>query len=232
MKRHGHDPGRAAELRCEDPGPACRPICQPYRRGPAAACRRDGRPRCPSSAMIDSRGFRVGGAAPTSRSCSPRLRRRSAVRTGVRGARPDPSPPRQNPGPLPAHGPGQWWDPEGGERIAGCWAEARKVPRVAGEPVRIRHRKAAPLAGEDRIAARCRSASSPPRAPASPATWSTRPGPCACRSGSTRRARGNAAWPIRCRRSAGAGTARRRPGRAGSARCRDGHRCRRSADRH
>ena len=41
--------------------------------------------------------------------------------------------------------------PKGGERIAACWAEARKIPHIAFKPDWTRHGKAAPFKRNDQM---------------------------------------------------------------------------------
>jgi hypothetical protein len=53
----------------------------------------------------------------------------------------------KHPGMVLLHG----GSPKGAERIAACWADARKVPQIAFKPDWVRHRKAAPFRRNDAL---------------------------------------------------------------------------------
>jgi hypothetical protein len=55
----------------------------------------------------------------------------------------------KHPGMVLMHG----GSPKGAERIAACWADARKVPQVAFRPDFTRHRHAAPFKRNDQLLA-------------------------------------------------------------------------------
>ena len=55
----------------------------------------------------------------------------------------------KHPGMVPLHG----GSPKGAERIAACWADARKVPQVAFKPDFTRHKNAAPFKRNDQLLA-------------------------------------------------------------------------------
>jgi hypothetical protein len=64
--------------------------------------------------------------------------------------------------------------PKGAERIAACWADARKVPQVAFKPDFARHRNPAPFKRNDRLLETMPIGAVVFPAPASPTTSPTR----------------------------------------------------------
>ena len=75
--------------------------------------------------------------------------------------------------------------PTGAERIAACWADARKVPQIAFRPDWNRHHKAAPFKRNDHFLDARRSVSWPSQVPASPPTSATKPASSESRYGAS-----------------------------------------------